>query len=150
MARVPVTQALSGRPPHPRPARRSLVLAIALIAGGVTGLLAGIDATKDEANAGLVIVGVLAIPLGIALLCPLAVRALAPAAAHLPVAPRLAVRDLVRYQARAGAGGAGRHQLGLGIAVSIVVAATAAEYRPDEATCRTVSSWSASTYPTRR
>jgi putative ABC transport system permease protein len=131
MARVPVTRALSGRPPQPRAARRSLVLAVALIAGGVAALMAGIDATKDEANAGLAIFGVLAIPLGIALLSPLAVRALAPAAGRLPVAARLAVRDLARYQARAGAALAAI-SLGLGIAVSIVVAAAAAEYRPDE------------------
>jgi putative ABC transport system permease protein len=132
MARVPVTRALSGRPPTPRAARRSAVLAIALITGGVASLMAGIDATKDEAaNAGLAIVGVLAIPLGIAVLCPVAVRALAPVATRLPVAPRLALRDLARYQSRAGAALAAI-SLGLGIAVSVVLAAAAAAYRPDE------------------
>ena len=150
MARVPVTQALSGRPPHPRPARRSLVLAIALIAGGVTGLLAGIDATKDEANAGLVIFGVLAIPLGIALLCPLAVRALAPAAAR-------PARRAAPGRARPGPlpgprrRGAGRHQPRTrhrrARSSSRPPPPSTA---PTRATCRTVSSWSASTYPTRR
>jgi putative ABC transport system permease protein len=131
MARVPVTRALSGRPPKPRAARRSLVLAILLIAGGVASLMAGIDSTKDEANAGLVILGVLAIPLGIAVLCPLAVRALGPVDGRLPIAARLALRDLARYQARAGAALAAI-SLGLGLAVAIVLAAAAAEYRPDE------------------
>jgi putative ABC transport system permease protein len=131
MARVPVTRALSGRPPKPLATRRSLVLAVLLIAAGMASLIAGIDATKDEANAGLVIFGVLAIPLGIALSCPLAVRAVAPLAARLPVAARLALRDLARYQARAGAALAAI-SLGLGLAVAIVLAAAAAEYRPDE------------------
>jgi putative ABC transport system permease protein len=131
MARVPVTRALSGRPPQPRATRRSLVLAVLLIAGGVASLMAGIDATKDEANAGLVIAGVLAIPLGIAVSCPLAIRAFAPLAARLPIAARLALRDLARYQARAGAALAAI-SLGLGLAVAIVLAAAAAEYHPDE------------------
>ncbi len=131
MARVPVTRALSGRPPQPRTTRRSLVLAVLLIAGGVASLMAGIDATKDEANAGLVIAGVLAIPLGIAVCCPLAIRAFAPLAARLPIPARLALRDLARYQARAGAALAAI-SLGLGLAVAIVLAAAAAEYRPDE------------------
>ncbi|MGH9111395.1 MAG: FtsX-like permease family protein [Acidimicrobiales bacterium] len=100
LARVPVTRALSGRPPQPRAARRSLLLALLLIAGGVASLMMGIDATKDEANAGLAIFGVLAIPLGIAVLCPVAVRLLTPVASRVPIAGRLALRDLARYQAR--------------------------------------------------
>jgi putative ABC transport system permease protein len=131
MARVPVTRALSGRPPEPLRTRRSIVLATLLVAGGVASLVAGIDATRDEADPGLVIFGALAIPLGIALFSPLAIRAVAPAAMHLPIAARLALRDLARYQARAGAALAAV-SLGLGLAVAIVIAAAAAEYRPDE------------------
>ena len=131
MARVPVTRALSGRPPEPLRTRRSVVLATLLVVGGVASLVAGIDATKDQANSGLVIFGALAIPLGIALFCPLAIRAVAPVAARLPIAARLALRDLARYQARAGAALAAI-SLGLGLAVAIVIAAAAAEYRPGE------------------
>jgi putative ABC transport system permease protein len=131
MARVPVTRALSGRPPAPMRTRRSVVLATLLFAAGMASLVAGIDATKDEADPGLVIFGALAIPLGIALFCPLAIRAVAPVAARLPIAARLALRDLARYQARAGAALAAI-SLGLGLAVAIVIAAAAAEYRPDE------------------
>ncbi|HKA84247.1 MAG TPA: FtsX-like permease family protein [Acidimicrobiales bacterium] len=131
MARVAITRALSGRPPRPVPTRRSIVLATLLVAGGVASLMAGIDATKDKADPALVIAGTLAIPLGIALFCPLAIRAVAPVAARLPIAARLAVRDLARYQARAGAALAAV-SLGLGLAVAIVVGAAAAEYRPDE------------------
>jgi putative ABC transport system permease protein len=131
MARVPVTRALSGRPPEPLSTRRSITLASFLIAGGVASLVTGIDATKDEANPGLVIFGALAIPLGVALFCPLAIRAVAPVAARLPIASRLALRDLARYQGRAGAALAAI-SLGVGLAVAIVIAAAAAEYRPDE------------------
>jgi putative ABC transport system permease protein len=131
MARVAVTRALSGRPPEPLRTRRSIVLATLLVAGGVASLVAGIDATKDEADPRLVIFGALAIPLGIALFCPLAIRAVAPVATRLPIAARLALRDLARYQARAGAALAAI-SLGLGLAVAIVIAAAAAEYRPDE------------------
>lgn len=131
VARVPVTQALSGRPPQPHRSRRSLVLAVLLLGTGVACLMWGIDATKDKGNAGLTIVGVLAIPLGIVLLCPLAVRALAPLAGRLPIAARLALRDLARYQARAGAALAAI-SLGLGISVAVVLAASAAEYTTDE------------------
>jgi putative ABC transport system permease protein len=131
MARVAVTRALSGRPPEPLRTRRSIVLVTLLVAGGVASLVAGIDATKDEADPRLVIFGALAIPLGIALFCPLAIRAVAPVAARLPIAARLALRDLARYQARAGAALAAI-SLGLGLAVAIVIAAAAAEYRPDE------------------
>ncbi|HEX6236885.1 MAG TPA: FtsX-like permease family protein [Acidimicrobiales bacterium] len=131
LARVPVARALSGRPPQPRPARRSLLLALLLIAGGVACLMLGIDATEDEANAGLAVFGVLAIPLGVAMLCPVAVRLLTPVASRLPIAGRLALRDLARYQARAGAALAAI-TLGIGIAVAVVLAAAAAEDRPDE------------------
>jgi putative ABC transport system permease protein len=131
MARVAVTRALSGRPPEPLRTQRSIALATLLVAGGVASLVAGIDATKDEADPRLVIFGALAIPLGIALFCPVAIRAVAPVAARLPIAARLALRDLARYQARAGAALAAI-SLGLGLAVAIVIAAAAAEYRPDE------------------
>jgi putative ABC transport system permease protein len=133
MARVAVTRALSGRPPKPLRTRRSIVLATLLVTGGVASLAAGIDATNDDADPRLVIFGALAIPLGIALFCPLAIRAAAPAPTptRLPIAARLALRDLARYQARAGAALAAI-SLGLGLAVAIVIAAAAAEYRPDE------------------
>jgi putative ABC transport system permease protein len=68
---------------------------------------------------------------GILLAGPLALRALAALADRLPVAPRLAVRDLARYQARSGAALAAM-SLVLGIPVASVVASTAAHHTPDE------------------
>ena len=71
--------------------------------------------------------------LGTLLLGPLAIRIFARAADHAPIAPRLALRDLARYQARAGASLAAI-TLALGIAAAVVVTAAAEEKREDERT----------------
>jgi putative ABC transport system permease protein len=131
LSRIPVTEALSGRPPRPTPAHRSAVLAGIVLAVGLTCLAIGIDVPDDRSNALLVIVGVVAVPVALLLVSPLAVRAPARWARRLPFAARLAVRDLARYQARSGAALAAI-SLALGIPVAIIIAATAAEHRPDE------------------
>ena len=68
---------------------------------------------------------------GLVFVAPGAIRALGLVTRRLPFAPRLALRDLVRYQART-AGAVAAITLGLGIAVSIVVLAKLNEYRGDE------------------
>jgi putative ABC transport system permease protein len=131
VARVPVTQALSARPPRPRPARRSAVAAGLLAVTGVVCLATGIDPRRDQANPVLVVVGTVAVVLAILLASPLAIRALGAAGARAPVAARLALRDLARYQARSGAALAAI-SLALGMAVAAVVAGAAAEHTADE------------------
>jgi putative ABC transport system permease protein len=126
VARIPITLALSSRAPSPKPVHRSTLLAGVLISIGVVSF-----ALANQRNVPLSIVGTLTIPLGILLIAPLAIRTLAAPAARLPIAGRLALRDLVRYQARSGAALAAI-TLGLGIAVSVVAAASAAEYDADE------------------
>jgi putative ABC transport system permease protein len=121
VARVPVTLALSGRPPKPRPARHSAVAAAALIAIG-TGCLA----LSNRDRPPLIIAGILATILGTLLVGPLAIRVFARTAAHAPLAPRLALRDLARYQARSGAALAAI-TLALGIAAAVVVTGAAQE-----------------------
>jgi putative ABC transport system permease protein len=69
--------------------------------------------------------GPIAIVLGILFLCPIAIRALALVAGRLPIAVRLALRDLARYQARAAAALAAI-SLGLGIAFTAIVVSAAA------------------------
>ena len=125
VARQPVTMALSGRPPKPRPVRRSALVAGALIASGVACLIAA-----DRSNTVLVGTGTVVTVLGLLALSPLAVRALATVAARLPVAVRLAVRDLGRYQARSGAALAAV-SLALGIAVAVIITTTTAERTAD-------------------
>lgn len=121
VSQVPVVSALSGRPPRPRPARRSAGIAAAMIAVGVASLYA--SAGNQPA---LLALGAAAAAIGALLLSPLAIRALAAAGRLLPVAPRLALRDLSRQRARSGVALAAI-SLALGIPVTIVVAATAAE-----------------------
>ncbi len=123
VARLPVLLALSGRPPKPRPARRSAIAAAALIAVGI-----GCLALSDRDRPPLIIAGIVATILGALLLGPLAIRVLARAAGHAPIAVRLALRDLARYQARSGAALAAI-TLALGIAATVVIVAAAEERR---------------------
>ena len=126
VARVPVTLALSARPPKPKPAHRSAVLAAVLIAGGIASL-----AFSDRTTRPLIVAGLIATILGTLLLGPLAIRSLARGAGYAPIAPRLALRDLARYQARAGAALAAI-TLALGITAAVVVTAAAEEKEHDD------------------
>ena len=106
MAAVPVVAALSGRPPPPTPARRTVLPGVIVFAVGVVclataGGLAGASGHGGSAALHLV-AGLVAVIIGIVLLAPLALSMLR-ASSRLPVAIRIAVRDLVRYRARSGA-----------------------------------------------
>jgi putative ABC transport system permease protein len=118
-ARLPVMLALSARPPRPRPARRPAMLAALLIVGGVVCL-----GLADQTRAPLIIAGALAMTLGILLISPLAIRALAALGGRAPVAVRLALRDLGRQQARTGAALAAI-SLALGISAAITISSAA-------------------------
>jgi putative ABC transport system permease protein len=119
VARLPVVLALSGRPPMPRPARHSALAAAALVAVGV-----GCLALSDRDRPPLMVAGIVATILGCLLLGPLAIRIFSGLAGRVSIAPRLALRDLARYQARSGAALAAV-TLALGIAASVVVIASA-------------------------
>jgi putative ABC transport system permease protein len=106
MAAVPVVAALSGRPAPPKAVHRSALPGVIVFAVGVaclafTGGWTGAGGGKDAL---LLLVGLVAAIVGILLLAPLAVGVLAAGAVpRLPVAIRIALRDLVRYRARSGA-----------------------------------------------
>jgi len=113
MAAVPVVAALSGRPAPPRAVRRSalpgvIVFAVGLAclasAGGLNGV-AGQDGNGGGNGHALFLLAGLVITItGVCLLAPLAISVLgAGAGSRLPVAIRIALRDLVRYRARSGA-----------------------------------------------
>jgi putative ABC transport system permease protein len=134
VSRIPIAFALSGRPVRPRPVHRSATMAGLFIVVGISCLAAAGDVAGDTVHWGnvlLIVGGTVATVVGILLAGPLALRALAALADRLPVAPRLAVRDLARYQARSGAALAAM-SLVLGIPVASVVASTAAHHTPDE------------------
>jgi putative ABC transport system permease protein len=126
VARIPVTLALSGRPPRPGPTHHSTIVAAVLIAAGIGSL-----ALSDRDREPLIVAGILATILGTLLLAPLAIRVFARAAGHVPIGPRLALRDLARYQARSGAALAAI-TLALGIAATVVIVAAAEEKQSAE------------------
>ena len=130
VARLPVMAALSARPARPLPVHRSLALALALVALGVAAI-ASSRPTGDDVRPLVLIAGMVAVVVGMVLASPAAIRALAAPAGRLPFATRLALRDLVRHQARAAAALAAI-TLGLAISVAVVVVAKASEYRSAE------------------
>ena len=117
MAAVPVVAALSGRPAPPKAVHRSalpglIVLAVGLsclaLSGGLNavggGNGPGSGSGGGNGHALLLLAGLVVTITGVCLLAPLAISVLAAGAApRLPVAIRIALRDLVRYRARSGA-----------------------------------------------
>jgi putative ABC transport system permease protein len=118
MAAVPVVTALSGRPAPPKGARRSALPGLIVFAAGLCclALSGGLNAVGGgsgprsggsggaNGHALLLLGGVVATITGVCLLAPLALGVLAAGAGRrLPVAIRIALRDLVRYRARSGA-----------------------------------------------
>jgi putative ABC transport system permease protein len=121
VARVPVTRALSARPPRPKPAHHSALVAAVLIVVGIGSLV-----LSGRNTPLLIVAGIVATILGTLFLGPLAIRLVARAAGRAPIAVRLALRDLARYQARSGAALAAM-TLALGIAATVVIIAAAEE-----------------------
>jgi putative ABC transport system permease protein len=119
MAAVPVVAALSGRPAPPRAVHRSALpgvivfaagLACLASAGGLNGVASGNGPHGGGGGGGggghalFLLAGLVMTVTGVCLLAPLAISVLAAGAApRLPVAVRIALRDLVRYRARSGA-----------------------------------------------
>jgi len=110
MAAVPVLAALSGRPAPPKAVHRSAVpgiiaftvgLAFLTFAGGQAGPPGG---GGGPGSALPLLLGLVGVIVGLFLLAPLGLSVLtAGAGPRLPVAIRIALRDLVRYRARSGA-----------------------------------------------
>lgn len=125
VARMSAMAALSGRPPRPQPAHRFAAVGGAVLAGGIALL-----AFADGHRVGFIIGGTLATPVGLLFLAPLGLRLLAATGRHSTIAVRLALRDLVRYQARSGSA-LGAITLAIGIAATIAINAAASEKPAD-------------------
>ncbi len=119
VSRMPVVVALTGRPPAPQPAHRFALLGSALAALGFVLLV-----LSHNSKTLLIVSGIVATTSGMLLLAPLGVQALASLAGRAPVAMRLALRDLARYQARSGAALAAA-SLAVGISATIAISAAA-------------------------
>jgi len=120
-ARVSIVAALSGRPTRPRPAHRFAALGSLLVLTGV-GLLALSHQTRPL----FIVTGIVATTIGMLFLAPVGIAGLAAAGRRSPIATRLAIRDLARYQARSGAALAAV-SLAVGIAAAITISAAATE-----------------------
>ena len=110
MAAVPVVAALSGRPALPKAVHRSVLPGVIVFAAGLACLaFAGGQAGPPGGGRGPggalpLLGGLVAVIIGVILLAPLGIGMLAAGAyPRLPVAIRIALRDLVRYRARSGA-----------------------------------------------
>jgi putative ABC transport system permease protein len=123
-ARISVVAALSGRPPAPQPVHRFAAVGVALLGAGI--VLLGL---ADQRREGFILGGTVAVAIGLLFLAPVAIRAVAFLARRSSVSIRLAVRDLVRYQARSGAA-LGAVTLAIAIAATIAIAASAAMTPP--------------------
>ncbi len=106
MAAVPVVAALSGRPAPPKPVHRTVLPGVIVFVVGVVCLATAGGLAGAGGNGGSpalhLVAGLVAVVIGIVLLAPLALSMLR-ASSRLPVAIRIALRDLVRYRARSGA-----------------------------------------------
>jgi putative ABC transport system permease protein len=90
----------------------------------VTGV--GLLAFSHQSRLPFILTGIVAATLGMLFLAPVGIVVLAAAGRRLPIATRLAVRDLARYQTRSGAALAAV-SLAVGIAATIVVTAAASQ-----------------------
>lgn len=137
LADIPITESLSGRPPRPHRTQRSVSVAGGLLAGGAIAVATAGDIASPRAN-GIAITnalmtasGTVAVIVGVLLLSPFAIELLARRVSLLRLPPRLAVRDLARYQTRSAAALAAI-SLALGIPFAIILAAATAQDGPGE------------------
>ena len=124
MAAVPVVAALSGRPAPPKAVHRSVLPGVIVFAVGVACLATAGGLAGASGNGGSpalhLVGGLVAVLIGIVLLAPPAIGVL-NAGSRLPVAIRIALRNLVRYRARSGAAlAAATFAVFLATAISVV------------------------------
>jgi putative ABC transport system permease protein len=125
ITKVPIVQALSGRPAPPRQIHRSALPGIVLLV--LAFLLLGYSGGTNHGNGSggtpeLLIGLVLLIP-GLILLAPFFLSLTARVGRRAPIAIRLALRDLARYRARSGSALAA---ISLGVLVAVIVMLAAA------------------------
>jgi putative ABC transport system permease protein len=125
ITKVPIVQALSGRPAPPRQVHRSAVPGIVCLAAAFL-LLGYSGSTHHGSGSGgspELVFGLLLLIPGLILLAPFFLSLTARLARRAPIATRLALRDLARYRARSGSALAA---ISVGVLVAAIVMLAAA------------------------
>ncbi len=118
VTRIPIVTALSGRPAPPKRVHRSAVPGVISL---VVAFLLLTYSGRSNGNGGgalELILGFVALIVAVILLSPLCLATLARLGRRAPIAVRLALRDLSRYQARSGSALAA---ISLGVLIAVVI-----------------------------
>ncbi len=131
VSRISTVDALSGRPPRPQPRRLSTNRAVPLLVAGAASLVVAGNPTEGWIHVLLIVVGTMAIILGLLAIGPLTIGLMVHVLRRSSVAVRLAGRDLARHRSRSGAA-LGAISLALGLAVAIVLGTSVALFASAE------------------
>jgi putative ABC transport system permease protein len=125
ITKVPIVQALSGRPAPPRQIHRTALPGIVFLAAAflLLGYSGGTNHGSGGGGAPELLFGILLLVPGLILLAPFFLSLSARLGRRAPIAPRLALRDLARYRARSGSALAA---ISLGVLVAVIVMLAAA------------------------
>ena len=132
ITKVPIVQALSGRPAPPRQIHRSALPGIVLLvaaflllgySGAESSAAAGTQQGNGSAGAPELVLGIVLLIPGLILLAPFFLSLAARLGRRAPIAPRLALRDLARYRARSGSALAA---ISVGVLATVIVMLAAA------------------------
>ncbi len=124
LTKISVTAALSGRPAAPRQTQHSAPPGIAflVVAFVLLGYSGGTDHGSGSGGTPALVLGIVALIPAIVLLAPFLLTGLGKVAGRMPVAVRIALRDLARYRARSGSALAA---VSLGVMIAVIVATLA-------------------------
>ncbi|MGD0875822.1 MAG: FtsX-like permease family protein [Acidimicrobiales bacterium] len=125
ITKVPIVQALSGRPALPRQIHRSALPGIVLLvlAFLLLGYSGGTNHGNGSGGAPELVFGIVLLIPGLILLAPFFLSLTARLGRRAPIATRLALRDLARYRARSGSALAA---ISVGVLVAVIVMLAAA------------------------
>ena len=123
ITRLPIVAALSGRPAPPKRVHRSAVPGIVLLVIAAS-LFWYTGKSSNGGGAPELVLGFVVLIAAVILLAPLFLTTLARAGRHAPIAVRLALRDLARYQARSGSALAA---ISVGVLIAVLVCVLSAQ-----------------------
>jgi len=125
ITKVPIVQALSGRPASPRQIHRSALPGIVFLVAAflLLGYSGGTDHGNGKGGAPELLIGIVLLIPGLILLAPFFLSLTARLGRRAPIATRIALRDLARYRARSGSALAA---ISLGVLIAVIVMLAAA------------------------